>query len=63
MEAIVDLRETGAALSDRSRNINPTNAKRSDVKYVIAVAAENLNALIALWEEHHGTGERKSFND
>ncbi|MFB3813921.1 MAG: DUF4160 domain-containing protein [Terriglobales bacterium] len=53
-EVIVDLREDGAVgLADRPDAIRPGNAKRSDVRKVLRVAAEHFEELVALWEEIH----------
>lgn len=55
MEAIIDLRENGtAALAERTDNLRPTNARRSDIKQVLDTASENFNELVVLWETHHG---------
>jgi hypothetical protein len=54
-EIIVDLRDDGAvALADRPDAIRPANAKRSDVRKALTLAAENFDALVALWESMHG---------
>ena len=54
-EAIVDLRMDGwVALANRSDAIRPANAKRSDVKRILRVAAAHYEELAALWEEIHG---------
>lgn len=36
------------------RVIRPANAKRSDVKRALTVAAEHFEELAELWEEMHG---------
>jgi hypothetical protein len=54
-EVIVDLRVDGfVALADRSDAIRPANAKRSDVRKALFLAAENFAVLVALWESMHG---------
>ena len=42
------------ALADRKDAIRPGNVKRADVRHVLAVAAQNFEELVALWEEHYG---------
>jgi hypothetical protein len=54
-EAVVDLRmDGGVALSKRRDAVQPGNAKRSDVKKILAAAALNFEELVALWKEMHG---------
>jgi hypothetical protein len=54
-EVIVDLLASGnVALAKRGDAIRPFNAKRSDVKKILVSAAENFEALVALWEGIHG---------
>ena len=54
VEVIIDLLEDGATvLSTRKRNTKPASAKASDIRKILAAAAENSAALKALWEEHH----------
>ncbi len=54
-ELIVDLRLDGTvALSKRSDAIRPSDAKRSDVKKILSVAAVHFEELAELWEEIHG---------
>jgi hypothetical protein len=54
-EAIVDLRLDGSiALANRNDCVRPGNAKRSDVKKILAVAALHFDELSKLWEEIHG---------
>lgn len=33
--------------------------KRNDLKRILAIAAENFNELVNLWEEIHGEGSSK----
>ena len=54
-EAIIDLLATGdVALARRADAVRPFNAKRSDVRKILTSAAENFEALVALWEGIHG---------
>ena len=55
VEVIIDLFDNGTtALSSRKRNTTPANAKLSDVRKVLDLAAKNYSTLKALWEKHHG---------
>lgn len=54
-EAIVDLRLDGTvALANRDDAVRPANAKRSDVRKILNMAAEHFEELAALWETVHG---------
>lgn len=54
-EVIVDLRLNGTvAISKRNDAIRPSDAKRSDVKKILNVAALHFEELAELWEEIHG---------
>jgi hypothetical protein len=54
-EVIVDLRLDGTvAMSNRNDAIRPSDAKRSDVKKILNVAARHFEELAKLWEEIHG---------
>jgi hypothetical protein len=54
-EAIVDLRADGTvALAERKDAVRPADAKRSDVRKILNVAASHFEELAALWEEIHG---------
>lgn len=54
-EVIVDLRLDGAvAMSKRNDAIRPPDAKRSDVKKILNVAALHFEELTELWEGTHG---------
>jgi hypothetical protein len=54
-EAIVDLLLDGnVALANRKDAVRPANAKASDVRKILATAAENFDALVELWESVHG---------
>jgi hypothetical protein len=53
---IVDLMTGGGVRQSLRWNaVVPKNGKRSDVRYVLAVAAEHWHELWALWEKTHGT--------
>jgi hypothetical protein len=53
--AIVDLRLDGTvALSKRKDAVGPSNARRSDVKKILNVAALHFAELAELWEDVHG---------
>jgi len=55
VEVIVDLRlDGGVSLANRTDAIRPSNASKSDVRHVLAVAAAHFNELASLWEKHHG---------
>jgi hypothetical protein len=55
VEVIADLRRNGAvALADRTDAIRPSNASKSDVRYVLTTAAKHFDELVSLWEKHHG---------
>lgn len=54
-EAIVDLRADGAvALANRKDAVRPLDAKRSDVKRILKVAALHFEELAELWRGTHG---------
>lgn len=54
-EVIVDLRADGnVALAERRDSIRPANAKRADVKKILAAAARHFEGLVELWEGVHG---------
>lgn len=54
VEVIVDLLPDGnIGLAQRPDAVRPANAKRSDIKKVLATAAEHFDELVALWEEMH----------
>ena len=54
IEAIVDLLPDGnVALANRTDAVRPSNGSKSDVRHVLAVAAERFEALVQLWERHH----------
>ena len=64
VQVIADLLETGTAvLSARKRNIQPANAKASDVRKILELAAENYATLKALWEKQHGAGKVQVADD
>jgi hypothetical protein len=54
ISAIVEIRvDRSVVLADRKDATSPRNAKRSSVKKMLDVAAENFDELWALWEEMH----------
>lgn len=54
IEVVVDLLTDGTvALSDRTDNIQPNNAKRSDVKKILKAAQEHFDVLVTAWENMH----------
>ena len=53
-EVIVNLHLDGdVGLADRPDCIRPGNAKRSDVRAILQVAADHFDELVALWERMH----------
>jgi hypothetical protein len=44
--------------SDRWNAVTPRNAKRSDVRHILNVAAANWTALWQLWEATHGPASK-----
>jgi len=53
-EVIVDLGIDGnVAIADRADCVRPGNAKRSDVRKILTVAAEYFDELVSLWEKMH----------
>ena len=54
-EVISDLRLDGnVTLARRQDSVRPANAKRSDVKKILAAAARHFEELVKLWEEVPG---------
>jgi uncharacterized protein DUF4160 len=54
-EVIVDLRLDGTvAISNRNDAVRPADAKRSDVRKILNVAALHFEELAELWERIHG---------
>jgi Domain of unknown function (DUF4160) len=54
-EVIVNLLQDGSVgLAERSDVIRPSNAKRSDVRRILQIAAEHFELLAALWERVRG---------
>jgi hypothetical protein len=41
------------AIADRADCVRPGNAKRSDVRKILTVAAEYFDELVLLWEKMH----------
>jgi hypothetical protein len=61
ISAIVEIRpDRSVVLADRKDATSPRNAKRSSVKKMLDVAAENFDELWALWEAMH---ERSQSNN
>lgn len=55
-EAILDLRADGTvALAERRDVVRPADAKRSDVRRILNVAASHFEELVALWRSIHGS--------
>jgi hypothetical protein len=53
-ELIVDLAEDGnVAIADRKDAVRPANAKRSDIRRILLIAAEHFDDLVELWETMH----------
>jgi hypothetical protein len=58
---IIDLKESGGVdLADRKDRVTP-NAKKSEVRKALKLAAANFKVLTELWEKTHG--RLKSAND
>ena len=54
VEVIVNLCLDGTvSLADRTDAVRPGNGSRSDLRHVLAVAAQHFDELVALWEKHH----------
>jgi hypothetical protein len=52
IEVIVRLHlDRSVSLSDRKDAVSPNNGSRSDVKHILAVAAEHFDELAVLWEK------------
>jgi hypothetical protein len=59
VRVIVDLLPDGTIRESKRWNaVTPMNAKRSDVRHVLRVAAENVEALQTLWEKIHGSSSK-----
>lgn len=55
MEVIVDIRtDETVALPGRNDAVRPANAKRSDVRKILTIAALHFEELAQLWESIHG---------
>ena len=53
---IVELRDDGTTCpADRRDWVQPDDAKRSDIRHILSVAAEHGTELRQLWEKAHGT--------
>jgi hypothetical protein len=54
-EVIIDLLPNGRVVrSPRAKSVKPANAKKSDVRRILIVAAAHVDDLKALWEKAHG---------
>lgn len=53
-EVLVEFPGSEVRLSPRVDSTRPVNAKRSDVKKILAVAEKNAEELVRLWEAVHG---------
>jgi hypothetical protein len=52
---VIDLLESGdVRIADRELAVSPPNAKKSDVRKTLALAAANFDELVELWESIHG---------
>jgi hypothetical protein len=55
IELVIDLLPGGkVARSQRTNDVKPLNAKRSDIRRILRVAAAHVDELHALWEKTHG---------
>lgn len=54
VEVIIDLLDNQRVALAIRRNAVSRRAKISDVKRALKLASENYEALITLWEKHHG---------
>jgi hypothetical protein len=55
---VVDLLPDGTVVkSTRPKPVKPSNAKRSEVRRILKVAAEHAAALHDLWEQMHGSSK------
>ena len=53
-EVIIQLADDGTvAIANRRDAIRPADAKRSDIRQILAAAAEHFDLLIELWEKMH----------
>lgn len=53
-EVIVDLCDDGTVgLAKRIDAVRPPDAKRSEIRHILTVAAEHFEILIELWESMH----------
>jgi hypothetical protein len=56
---VVELLMNGTVAESKRRDaVKPPNGKRSDVRHILAVAANNYSALKTLWEVTHGTASK-----
>lgn len=55
VEVIIDLLPNGdVRQSSRWDAVRPPNAKRSDVRHILAVASAHYDELMAIWRATHG---------
>jgi hypothetical protein len=55
IEVVIDLLPNGKVVKSRRTNsVKPINAKRSDIRRILAVAATHVSDLQKLWERTHG---------
>jgi len=53
-EVVIELKADGTvALADRSDQIQPKDAKRSDIKRVLSAAQDHFDELVFVWEKMH----------
>jgi hypothetical protein len=54
VEVLVELKNGQAYLASRDDAIRPLNGKRSDVKYILKVAAKYADELVIIWRAARG---------
>ena len=55
VEVIADLLPDGrVALACRNDAIRPGNGSAADIRHILKTAAKHFEALVELWEKHHG---------
>jgi len=54
IEVIFDLNEDATvAVANRKNAVQPRTAKRSQVRHILNLAADNFESLVAIWESMH----------
>ena len=54
-EVVIDLLPNGRVVrSRRAKSVKPANARKSDVRRILIVAAAHVEELQTLWEKAHG---------